>query len=94
METNIRQQNKLLLRGIVRQLPKKIKYAERIVQHLQRQARRQGKTDYKITVQMVYQTATGTSYNPLIAYKIAVLYRAYRIANVRINKTLRQLTPA
>ena len=85
MESTTRNQNKLLLRGLVRQFPKKIRYAERISQHLERKG-------VKISEAMVYQTATGTSYNPLIAWKIAVLYRACRMQDAKLNRTLLKLS--
>jgi len=85
MESQTRDQNKVLIRGLVKQFPKKIKYAERISQHLERKG-------FKISEAMVYQTATGASYNPLIAWKIAVLFRAYRMQDTRLNRTLTNLS--
>lgn len=85
MESLTRDQNKLLIRGLVRQFPKKVRYAERISLHLERKG-------FKISEAMVYQTATGASYNPLIAWKIAVLFRAYRMQDARLNRTLLKLS--
>lgn len=85
MESHTRDQNKVLIRELVKKFPKKIKYAERISQHLERKG-------YRISEAMVYQTATGTSYNPLIAWKIAVLFRAYRMQDASLNRTLTKLS--
>lgn len=85
MDSPTREQNKVLIRGLVKRFPKKMKYAERISQHLERKG-------FKISEAMVYQTATGASYNPLIAWKIAVLFRAYRMQDARLNRTLTKLS--
>ncbi|MBO0950855.1 hypothetical protein [Fibrella forsythiae] len=85
METTIREQNKSLLKALVKnEFPKDFSYAERIVNRMR-------KKGLIITRQMVYQTVAGNSYNAQIAWHVMVLIRGYRIYNARINRELLKL---
>ena len=88
MESQIESQNKAMLRRLVDGMPREYKYAERVSAHMKRRKK------IIVSTQTVYRVANGKTQNPEIAWVICVAYRAYRIAQLSLNKQLTKLTEA
>jgi hypothetical protein len=95
METDLRKQNKELVRQLVDRFPRGTRYAERIAEHLNRPnyMKRRG-SKRAVTPAMVSQTASHGTYNQLIMWKIVVFNRLYRIQNAKLNSSLKKAVEA
>jgi hypothetical protein len=85
MSNETRAKNKVMLATLTMGFPRQLKYAETIAERLT-------KKGYRTTDNMVYQTVTGNSYNPRIAWQVMVLARAMRMHDAIINRELEALT--
>lgn len=81
-------ENKVLLRRMVANFPLRSNYADIVAKRLSK------KPGSRVTKAMVYQSVTGKTYNPVIAWTIAVLFRFYRMRDHNLNKALKKLVAA
>lgn len=78
----VREENKLLLRGITKHFPKPYKYAKRIVERL-------GEKGVIVTATQVYTCVGGDTYNADIAKEINQLGKEYLAEQIALRDAMK-----